>query len=142
MSTRADHSEYQPLRSTEDESDTEQQNSVDQPGTSRRTRRPGLRPGSIDLTKLDNAFKRLVCKHRPFGGYLTSGRWTESIAQKVKRKKKTAETHSRKHIWRSVFEPAATGLPGSGFVRCLVWLVEILLNVGYSRRERWTTNYR
>ena len=43
-------------------------------------------------------------------------RWTESIAQKVKRKKKTAETHSRKQIWRSVFEPTVTSLPNSGFV--------------------------
>ena len=31
-------------------------------------------------------------------------RWTESIAQKVKRKKKV-EDNSRKEIWRSVFEP-------------------------------------
>ncbi|KAJ8514452.1 hypothetical protein ONZ45_g8016 [Pleurotus djamor] len=52
-----------------------------------RGRRPG-RSGSIDLTKLDNAFKR----------------WTESIAQKVKRKKK-APDHSKKEIWRTVFDP-------------------------------------
>ena len=31
-------------------------------------------------------------------------RWTESIAQKVKRKKKV-EDNTRKEIWRSVFEP-------------------------------------
>ena len=33
-----------------------------------------------------------------------SVRWTESIAQKVKRKKKV-EDNSRKEIWHSVFEP-------------------------------------
>lgn len=63
MSIRADDSECQPLRSAEVESDTEteQRNSVDQPVSSRRrSRRSGLRPGSVDLTKLDNAFKRLV----------------------------------------------------------------------------------
>lgn len=32
-------------------------------------------------------------------------RWTESIAQKVKRKKKV-EDNSRKEIYRSVFEPS------------------------------------
>ncbi|KAG6378055.1 hypothetical protein JVT61DRAFT_13737 [Boletus reticuloceps] len=48
-----------------------------------------FKPGHIDLSKLDNAFKR----------------WTESIAQKVKRKKKKVEDHSRKEIWQSVFEP-------------------------------------
>ncbi|KAH9946982.1 phosphatidylinositol 3 and 4-kinase-domain-containing protein [Amylocystis lapponica] len=47
-----------------------------------------LRPGHIDLSKLDSAFKR----------------WTESIAQKVKRKKKV-EDNSRKIIWQSVFDP-------------------------------------
>ncbi|KAF9531611.1 phosphatidylinositol 3 and 4-kinase-domain-containing protein [Crepidotus variabilis] len=101
MSPRAQRSEYQPLSSIEDEGDpeTDIQPSVNQPGTSQQHR--ALRQGSIDLTKLDNAFKR----------------WTESIAQKVKRKKKTvdADTHSRKHIWKSAFEPAVTGLPSSGF---------------------------
>src|SRR5260370_39204633 len=53
MSARADHSDYQPLRSSEDDADVEQ----GQPSGSRPR---GLRPGSIDLTKLDNAFKRLV----------------------------------------------------------------------------------
>jgi len=55
MSTHADRSEYQPLRSSEDDTDEH-----DQPGSSHHVRRHGLRPGSIDLTKLDNAFKRLV----------------------------------------------------------------------------------
>ncbi|OAX42520.1 hypothetical protein K503DRAFT_766700 [Rhizopogon vinicolor AM-OR11-026] len=48
------------------------------------------KPGHIDLRKLDNAFKR----------------WTESIAQKVKRKKKV-EDYSRKEIWQSISEPCA-----------------------------------
>ncbi|KII92400.1 hypothetical protein PLICRDRAFT_172497 [Plicaturopsis crispa FD-325 SS-3] len=66
--------------------------------TARRGRR-GSRPGPIDLSKLDTAFKR----------------WTEGIAQKVKRKKKV-EDHSRREIWRTVFEPqvAAVAAPVSG----------------------------
>jgi hypothetical protein len=32
-------------------------------------------------------------------------RWTESIAQKMRRKKKTEDLNARKEIWRSVFEP-------------------------------------
>jgi hypothetical protein len=32
-------------------------------------------------------------------------RWTESIAQKVKRKKKVEDTGSRKEVLHSVFEP-------------------------------------
>ena len=32
-------------------------------------------------------------------------RWTESIAQKMKRRKKV-EDHSRREIWQSVFDPA------------------------------------
>jgi phosphatidylinositol 4-kinase type 2 len=47
-------------------------------------------PRSIDLGKLDNAFKR----------------WTESIAVKVNlKRKKKVEDGSRKEILRSVFEP-------------------------------------
>ncbi|KAJ7594149.1 phosphatidylinositol 3 and 4-kinase-domain-containing protein [Mycena floridula] len=59
------------------------------------TRSPGTRgrrarPGSIDLTKLDTAFKR----------------WTESIAKKVRGKKKVTDVPTGpKTIWRSVFEP-------------------------------------
>lgn len=37
-------------------------------------------------------------------------RWTESIAQKVKRKKKV-EDNSKKEIWRSVFEPHIPSVP-------------------------------
>lgn len=35
---------------------------------------------------------------------MDTSRWTESIAQKVKRKKKASGVQRRK-IWRSVFEP-------------------------------------
>ncbi|KIY74085.1 hypothetical protein CYLTODRAFT_364402 [Cylindrobasidium torrendii FP15055 ss-10] len=58
----------------------------------------GKHASSVDLRKLDQAFKR----------------WTESIAQKVKRKKKEPD-HSKRHIWRSVFEPhvPAVGTPPS-----------------------------
>lgn len=58
MSIRADRSEYQPLRSSEDDDGSEHVQS----DSSSQSRRHGLRPGSIDLTKLDNAFKRLVTK--------------------------------------------------------------------------------
>ncbi|KAI5120977.1 hypothetical protein M0805_006649 [Coniferiporia weirii] len=51
--------------------------------------RRGSRPGPIDLSKLDAAFKR----------------WTENIAQKVKGKKKVESDDSRKEILRSVFDP-------------------------------------
>lgn len=114
MASRADRSGYQPLRSTEDETEEELGQHNESEGS--RPTRPRLRPGSVDLTKLDNAFKRLVLEKRLYLYMLICDRWTESIAQKVKRKKKTAETQARKHIWRSVFEPAVTGLPNSGFV--------------------------
>ncbi|KAF4620550.1 hypothetical protein D9613_000667 [Agrocybe pediades] len=91
---------YQPLSAHEDESDigTDNQPSASLPSPSRRA----LRPGSIDLSKLDSAFKR----------------WTESIAQKVKRKKK-ATGSSRKQIWHSVFEPTVPPVPNSGFMKTL-----------------------
>ncbi|THH27845.1 hypothetical protein EUX98_g6339 [Antrodiella citrinella] len=63
----------------------------------------GHRPGHIDLSKLDSAFKR----------------WTESIAQKVKRKKKQ-EDHSFKEIYRSVFEPTVAPVPSEpGLIKTL-----------------------
>ncbi|KAF8625433.1 hypothetical protein AX15_005392 [Amanita polypyramis BW_CC] len=72
---------YQPLAQSVVEADvTDRQASVG--------RRRLTQPGSIDLKKLDSAFKR----------------WTESISQKVKRKKKVSE-RARRQIWRSVFEP-------------------------------------
>ncbi|PPR07411.1 hypothetical protein CVT26_013727 [Gymnopilus dilepis] len=104
MSTRSLRSAgYQPLQSHEDGPDIETEPRV-QAGPSRASvsQRRQLRPGSIDLTKLDNAFKR----------------WTESIAQKVKRKKKTAD-HSKKQIWRSVFEPSVLPVPNPGFAKTL-----------------------
>ncbi|KAF8070167.1 phosphatidylinositol 3 and 4-kinase-domain-containing protein [Lyophyllum atratum] len=86
---------YTPIAQSIGEADEEVDIEEVEPGPSTRpttaTRghgRPG-RPGSIDLKKLDNAFKR----------------WTESIAQKVKRKKKAGLNHERRAIWHSVFEP-------------------------------------
>ncbi|KAF8844727.1 hypothetical protein BDN67DRAFT_674395 [Paxillus ammoniavirescens] len=71
----------------EEEVNSGEQDSAAKP-TRGRTLKRSLKPGHIDLSKLDNAFKR----------------WTESIAQKVKRKKKV-EDHSRKEIWQSVLDP-------------------------------------
>ncbi|KAF8161071.1 phosphatidylinositol 3 and 4-kinase-domain-containing protein [Crassisporium funariophilum] len=106
MSARSARSEYQPLQSHDDETDVgeDRRVSINTQSTSHAhpQQRHSVRPGSIDLTKLDNAFKR----------------WTESIAQKVKRKKKTTD-HSRKQIWRSVFEPMVFGVPSSGSVKTL-----------------------
>ncbi|PPQ67287.1 hypothetical protein CVT25_005871 [Psilocybe cyanescens] len=96
---------YQPLQTHEDETDidSEPRPSTSLPGPSNTNpQRRAVRPGSIDLTKLDNAFKR----------------WTESIAQKVKRKKKTTD-HSRKQIWHSVFDPPVPPVLNSGFDKTL-----------------------
>ncbi|OSD06719.1 hypothetical protein PYCCODRAFT_1474162 [Trametes coccinea BRFM310] len=82
-----DRSGYQPLAQTpEDEEEADVSEELPQPPT--RGLRRAHRPVHIDLSKLDNAFKR----------------WTESIAQKVKRKKKV-DDNSKKQIWHSVFEP-------------------------------------
>ncbi|KAG6842078.1 hypothetical protein C0991_002732 [Blastosporella zonata] len=81
---------YTPIAQSIDEVDEEADVGDHQPGPSNRaTRGHSGRPGSIDLKKLDNAFKR----------------WTDSIAQKVKRKKKVGPSHERRTIWHSVFEP-------------------------------------
>ncbi|KAH9485374.1 Phosphatidylinositol 4-kinase lsb6 [Psilocybe cubensis] len=96
---------YQPLQTHEDENsdNNEPLPPISHPGPSNTyPQRRTVRPGSIDLTKLDNAFKR----------------WTESIAQKVKRKKKTTD-HSRKQIWHSVFDPQVPPVPNSGFEKTL-----------------------
>ncbi|KAG7098530.1 hypothetical protein E1B28_000469 [Marasmius oreades] len=90
---------YQPLSQSVEEEETDVavlETQLPKPvkSSTRGLRRPG-RPRHIDLTKLDNAFKR----------------WTDSIAQKVKRKKKAPSGHSRKPIWRSVFEPAVLAPP-------------------------------
>ncbi|PFH51476.1 hypothetical protein AMATHDRAFT_142297 [Amanita thiersii Skay4041] len=84
---------YQPLTQSTEDADIADPNSRDI--LSRKRRKASTRPGSIDLKKLDNAFKR----------------WTESIAQKVKRKKTVAE-HTRKQIWHSVLQ-SAVELPHS-----------------------------
>ncbi|CAL1707082.1 unnamed protein product [Somion occarium] len=87
-----DRSEYQPLAQGVDEEEADVGEGLSPVSPSRGLRRPN-RPGHIDLSKLDSAFKR----------------WTESIVQKVKRKKKV-EDNSRKEIWRSVFDPPVTAL--------------------------------
>ncbi|KAJ3845446.1 phosphatidylinositol 3 and 4-kinase-domain-containing protein [Lentinula raphanica] len=92
---------YQPLSQSIDETeDVDVTEELPQP--SRGLRRPG-RPGHIDLTKLDNAFKR----------------WTESIAHKVKKRKKKSTEHSKREIWRSVFEPTVVGSVTEGMVKTL-----------------------
>lgn len=108
----AGRSGYQPLaQAISEETDVgEAEQSAIDGASSRGPRRLGRR-GSIDLTKLDTAFKRSVQFSLVVSvdsTYLF--RWSESIAQKVKRKKKTP-THSRKQIWRSVFEPHVMGIP-------------------------------
>ncbi|TBU33760.1 phosphatidylinositol 3 and 4-kinase-domain-containing protein [Dichomitus squalens] len=85
-----DRSEYQPLTQNPDDEEADVSESLPQPVTARGLRR-AHRPVHIDLRNLDTAFKR----------------WTESIAQKVKRKKKV-EDNSKKEIWHSVFEPQYT----------------------------------
>ena len=107
-------SEYQPLRSQEDDSREEPRASTSVAPT--RSQHRLVRAGSIDLTKLDNAFKRLVCCFSSLCHNSSPSSWTESIAQKVKRKKKTPD-HSRKQIWRSVFEPTIFAVSSSGVVR-------------------------
>ncbi|KAF5385849.1 hypothetical protein D9615_002528 [Tricholomella constricta] len=91
----SNRSGYTPIAQSIDEADEEADVGEPNPGSSSRPitttrgpRRPG-RPGSIDLKKLDNAFKR----------------------QKVKRKKKVGPSHERKPIWHSVFEPQVI-IPG------------------------------
>lgn len=101
---------YQQLpQDVEDETIVEEQNTEDHAKAARGRSARAHKPGHIDLRKLDNAFKRWA---RGLLSYKISleltrvFRWTESIAQKVKRKKKV-EDYSRKEIWQSVFEPCA-----------------------------------
>lgn len=85
-------SEYQPISQSADDliGDLSNNDSGLLPTSSRsRNKRRLARPGTIDLRNLDVAFKR----------------WTESIAQKVKGKKKKGYDDSRKEILRSVFDP-------------------------------------
>lgn len=96
-----DRSEYQPLPQNADdepESDVEGLPSPSSPRL-RRNRRMSA-SGPIDLRKLDAAFKR----------------WTESIAQKMKRKKKVEDIHVNREIIRSVFDPPFVSGPASSVV--------------------------
>lgn len=104
------HAGYQPLGQSVDEItqevDVVEENlassSLSVPTRGRRA----ARRGSIDLKKLDNAFKRqMLFLNFTFSCTYLLYSWTESIAQRVKRKKKTL-IHARKPIWHSVFEPA------------------------------------
>ncbi|KAK0212691.1 phosphatidylinositol 3 and 4-kinase-domain-containing protein [Desarmillaria ectypa] len=99
MSNRAG---YQPLVQTaDDEGDIGE--GAQLPTSRANGRHRASRSGSIDLFKLDTAFKR----------------WTESIAQRVKRKK-TVKEHTKKQIWRSVFEPTIfVDAPPAGVVKTL-----------------------
>ncbi|KAI0355636.1 hypothetical protein OH77DRAFT_1424578 [Trametes cingulata] len=98
-----DRSGYQPLaQNAEDEEADVSEVLTSAPQPTRGLRR-AHRPVHIDLSKLDSAFKR----------------WTESIAQKVKRKKKV-EDNSKKEIWHSVFEPQyVPSLTYTGLVKTL-----------------------
>lgn len=71
----------------EEELDDSGQNGAVKSKRGKATRR-SQRSGHIDLSKLDNAFKR----------------WTEFISQKIKRQRKS-EDYARKDIWQSVFDP-------------------------------------
>lgn len=103
-----DRSDYQPLPQTADDEpdlDPEIFSTATSPS---RPRERGIRrmnaPGAIDLRKLDAAFKR----------------WTESIAQKMKRKKKVEDIHVKKEIIRSVFDPPFVSTAvSSGVVKTL-----------------------
>jgi len=59
MSARSMRSEYQPLHTHDDEPVGEEPTASTSTALVHSQRR-SIRPGSIDLTKLDNAFKRLV----------------------------------------------------------------------------------
>ena len=117
-----DRAEYQPLAQDVDDNNSEGDVAEVLPSpvtASRRGLRRGHRPGNIDLGKLDNAFKRYV-KGRVYMFVLQANlcfalRWTESIAQKVKRKKKV-EDNSRKEIWHSVFAPQIDPVPSDEII--------------------------
>jgi hypothetical protein len=117
---------YQQLPQDVEETLVEEQSTEDRAKAARGRSARTHKPGHIDLRKLDNAFKRWA---RGLLSYNISlelthvFRWTESIAQKVKRKKKV-EDYSRKEIWQSVFEPCAPSFAvGSGS--------EFMVNTGF-----------
>ncbi|KAI0298495.1 phosphatidylinositol 3 and 4-kinase-domain-containing protein [Russula brevipes] len=100
-----DRSDYQPLPQTaDDEPDLDADVFATATSSPSRPRVRGIRrmnaPGSVDLRKLDAAFKR----------------WTESIAQKMKRKKKVEDVHVKRKIVRSVFDPPFASTSASGGV--------------------------
>lgn len=127
-----DRSEYQPLPQNADdepESDAEGLPSpvTNQSGPHHRSNGRMSASGPIDLRKLDAAFKRYVPTYSSNIRVRTPSRWTESIAQKMKRKKKVEDIHVRKEIIRSVFDPPFPSVPVSGVVvsvnLCLVLCV-------------------
>lgn len=150
MPDRSNRDFYQPLsQNINDEAD------VGLLGTGSRARATsstrGLtraRPGTIDLKKLDNAFKR--CGHPfPFVSahcyIIFISRWTESIAHKVKRKQRKKQEHLKRQIWKSVFEPHVLSTSTSDImVRCSIfspapsWHSTLKL----TRLRHWTTNLR
>lgn len=84
--------------------------------------------GKIDLSSLDNAFKR----------------WTQEITQKVRRKKKAVESEAPKEIVFSVFQrvPPKEGppqAPVSLYFRTLCWLA---YDSAYARPRRRLTMSR
>jgi hypothetical protein len=116
-----DRSEYQPLPQNADdepESDAEGPPSpVTDPSSPRhRSHRRMSTSGPIDLRKLDAAFKRYVPTYSPNIYVRTPSRWTESIAQKMKRKKKVEDIHVRKEIIRSVFDPPFPSVSASSVI--------------------------
>jgi phosphatidylinositol 4-kinase type 2 len=115
-----DRSDYQPLpQSADDEPDLDPEDfSTATSPTQPRAR--GIRrmnaPGAIDLRKLDAAFKRFVVSLSFRYASEPELRWTESIAQKMKRKKKVEDIHVKKEIIRSVFDPPFVSTAASGGV--------------------------
>jgi hypothetical protein len=116
-----DRSEYQPLpQNAEDEPESDAEGLpspvTNQSGPHHRSNRRMGAPGPIDLRKLDAAFKRYVPTYSLNIRVRTPPRWTESIAQKIKRKKKVEDVHVRREIIRSVFDPPFPSAPASGVV--------------------------
>lgn len=108
---------YQPLSQSVDEAEDPNQDvdvteELPQHSVRRSSRiERSNRPRHIDLTKLDNAFKRQAIRELKLCLFLTRlFRWTESIAHKVKKRKKKSTGISKREIWRSVFEPTVLGI--------------------------------
>jgi hypothetical protein len=110
-----DRSEYQPLPQNADDEPESDAEGHPSPVTNQSGRRMSA-SGAIDLRKLDAAFKRYVPTYSSKIRVRTPPRWTESIAQKIKRKKKVEDIHVRREIIRSVFDPPFPSVPASGVV--------------------------